>query len=150
MSRKKAREAVLMTFYQTDIAGADPNQALVASLEYLEQDQQTVFTPEERTYAQDLVKVVIDKLAQADELVSRYLKEWKLERVAAMDRAVLRVGTAEMLGGQLPPAVVINQAIDLAKKYGDEKSAPFVNAVLDNIREEISHVGAEEQSTTLD
>ncbi|MGE5453686.1 MAG: transcription antitermination factor NusB [Methylocystaceae bacterium] len=150
MSRKKAREAVLMTFYQTDIAGADPNQALVASLEYLEQDQQTVFTPEERTYAQDLVKVVIDKLAQADELVSRYLKEWKLERVAAMDRAVLRVGTAEMLGGQLPPAVVINQAIDLAKKYGDEKSAPFVNAVLDNIREEISHVSSEEQSTSLD
>ncbi|MGE5449920.1 MAG: transcription antitermination factor NusB [Methanomassiliicoccales archaeon] len=150
MSRKKAREAVLMTFYQTDIAGADPNQALVASLEYLEQDQQTVFTPEERTYAQDLVKVVIDKLAQADDLVSRYLKEWKLERVAAMDRAVLRVGTAEMLGGQLPPAVVINQAIDLAKKYGDEKSAPFVNAVLDNIREEISHVSSEEQSTSLD
>ncbi|MGE5381712.1 MAG: transcription antitermination factor NusB [Methylocystaceae bacterium] len=137
MSRKKAREAVLMAFYQNDIAAAEPKEALMASMDYLEQEQKSVFNDEERSFAGELLTVVINRLNEADQLVSQYLKEWKLERMAAMDRAVLRLGTAEMLDGKLPPAVVINQAVDLAKKYGDEKSAPLVNAILDNIREEI-------------
>jgi len=137
LSRKKAREAVLMAFYQTDIAGAEPVEALAVSMGYLEQEQKTVFSDEERVYARELLTGVTTRLTQADELVSRYLKEWKLERIAAMDRAVLRLGTTEMLEGKSAPALVIDQAIELAKKYGDDKSAPFVNAVLDKIQKEI-------------
>lgn len=137
MSRKKAREAVLIAVYQTDIAQAEPGEALKDSLDFLEQEQKAVFTAEDKAYAHQLLNEMVNKREQADEIISRYLKEWTLDRIAAMDRALLRLGTAEMLKKELAHAVIIDQAVELAKKYGDDKSAPFVNAVLDKVQVEI-------------
>ena len=76
---------------------------------------------------------VLDILEQVDAIITEHSKNWKLTRMAATDRSVLRLATWEILEKAAPPKVIINEAIDLAKKYGTEHSGAFVNGILDAI-----------------
>ena len=76
---------------------------------------------------------VLDSLEQVDAIIVEHSKNWKLTRMAATDRSVLRLATWEFLEKAAPPKVIINEAIDLAKKYGTEHSGAFVNGILDAI-----------------
>ena len=76
---------------------------------------------------------VLDNLEQVDAIIVEHSKNWKLARMAATDRSVLRLATWEYLEKSAPPKVIINEAIDLAKKYGTEHSGAFVNGILDAI-----------------
>ena len=130
--RRKARELALQFLYSWDIAGGDPAEALVLF---------EVFTGENEDlppYARTLIEATIEKKEELDGLIVRYCANWDLERIAAVDRNVLRLALCEMLYGEdIPPIVVINEAIDIAKKYSTVESGGFVNGILDRIRSEL-------------
>ncbi len=76
---------------------------------------------------------VLDNLENVDAIIVEHSKNWKLTRMAATDRSVMRLATWELLEKAAPPKVILNEAIDLAKKYGTEQSGGFVNGILDAI-----------------
>lgn len=124
-SRRLAREAALRALYQTDIGKMDPREALQAALEELP------ITPELTQFAEDLVKGVQGHRRDLDRRISAALTDWSLDRLAGVDRTVLRLGLFEfMYCPTIPPAVTLNEAIELAKRYSTAESGKFVNGVL--------------------
>ena len=87
-----------------------------------------------QSFAQRLSSGVEGKIQEIDEKISQYAANWQLKRMAVIDRNVLRIGVYELLYAQdIPPKVTINEAVELAKKYGDMESGKFVNGILDKI-----------------
>lgn len=86
-------------------------------------------------YLQHLVRGVASHLEELDSLIARYSEHWRLERMTLVDRNLLRQAAFELLfkKGKVPPKVVINEALELAKRYGSEDSGAFVNGILDQI-----------------
>ena len=130
MSRRKAREFALQILFQEDLSGSEPEEV------------ETVFwlvhpAGNSREYATELFRHVLENDDQIDELISRFARHWRLERIASVDRNVLRMAIAEFLFTDTPNVVVINEAVEIARKYGSERSPEFVNGILDAIREEL-------------
>jgi len=92
---------------------------------------------EGKPFADDLVKKIMSCQAAIDEQIGRASRTWRLDRMARVDRNVLRLGTAELLERDVPRAVVIDEAVELAKRFGGESSGVFINGVLDRIAEDI-------------
>ena len=91
--------------------------------------------PEVRDYARVLIKGVMDNRATLDGFIRSVARNWKLQRMATLDRNVLRIAVYEMiLRKDIPAKVAINEAVDLGKRYGDSDSGAFVNGILDRIR----------------
>jgi N utilization substance protein B len=88
-------------------------------------------TPEERKFAGGLVEVIAANADQLDSDLSEVTTNWRLERLGAIERSVLRLGAAELTARKTPPRVVIKEAVRLAERFGSEESARFVNGVLD-------------------
>ena len=88
---------------------------------------------ESSKYVSSIVKGVIDKRKTIDEKVNKYLKDWNIERLGFTDRAILRLGAYEILHYDTPKIVAINEAVELSKKYSDDKVRKMINAVLDKI-----------------
>jgi N utilization substance protein B len=87
--------------------------------------------PAERQFASRLVEVVVNRHAEIDAALGDVTANWRLDRLGAVERSVLRLGAAELLRGETPPRVVLQEAIHLAERYGTARSARFVNGVLD-------------------
>lgn len=88
-----------------------------------------------KNFTQVLVKGVVDNLKIIDLKISQYAQNWELERMAVVDRNILRLGSYEILfRGDIPPKVSINEAVELAKKYSDVQASKFVNGILDRIK----------------
>ena len=99
--------------------------------------------PEGREFAEELVKGVLEHLDEIDSLLARCVENYELSRIAAVDRNLLRVAAYELLYTEnAPPAVVINEGIEIAKSFGGEQSGRFVNGVLDRLRREREKTGA--------
>ncbi len=127
--RTKARECALKILYAVDITGEDPKKCI----DVFWQNHEPV-EGEIRTFADGLVTGVYNNKELIDELISTYTTNWQLKRMAVIDRNILRFATYELLFMEdVPPKVSINEAIDIAKKYGDKDSGKFVNGVLDKI-----------------
>lgn len=126
--RTKARECALKILYAIDIAKEDPNKCMETYWQTNEEASDV------RAYAESLVSGVTGNSKRIDTLISSYTTNWQLDRMAVIDRNVLRFATYELLFTKdIPPKVAINEAIDIAKKYGDKDSGKFVNGVLDKI-----------------
>lgn len=94
---------------------------------------------EVETYLRRLVQAALDNLPEIDRMLRRHLRSWRVERLRALDRAILRLACAEMLYFEdVPPKVSINEAVEVSKKYGDDDSGRFVNGVLDGVYKEIT------------
>lgn len=130
MSRRKAREFALQILFQEDMSGSQPDE--VEALFW-----QVHSAGNSREHATELFHRVLEHDDEIDELIGRFAKHWRLERIAAVDRNILRMAIAEFLFTETPNVVVINEAIEIARKYGTERSPEFVNGILDAIREEI-------------
>ncbi|MBN2096932.1 MAG: transcription antitermination factor NusB, partial [Candidatus Omnitrophica bacterium] len=90
-----------------------------------------------KEFAVQLVQGTLKNLGQIDELISKYAQNWQLKRMAVIDRNILRLGCFELLFlEEVPPKVAINEAVELAKRYGDSDSSKFVNGILDKINKE--------------
>jgi len=112
-----------------DIGKNNPEKALFYTIDNF------TFSAGEQLFLKELVLGTLEKLPELDSLLSRYLINWEIERLAAPVRNILRLGLFELLFSEkTPPAVVINEAIELTKRYQDEEAARFVNGVLDKIR----------------
>src|SRR5215510_10579139 len=81
-------------------------------------------------FVESLVRGTVERHTEIDEMIRRHLQHWRLERMAAVDRNILRLATYEMLATTTPPAVVIDEAIELARRFSNDEAVQFVNGVL--------------------
>ena len=131
MSRRLAREAAFKALFQVDVGGAQPGKALQYALEDL------ALTEEEVTFTGDIFRGTLENMEEIDTLIARYLVGWKLDRIASVDRCLLRLAVYEiMYRPDIPPSVSMDEALDLTRKYSEEISVSFVNGVLDKIASE--------------
>ena len=127
--RRRARELALQLLYQRDIAGTEPEEMFARTDEYVNA------TPEVQEYASRLVLGTIARLSELDELLGKQSEHWRLGRMPVVDRNLLRVALYELLHeDETPDPVVIDEAVEIAKKFSTPSSAPFINGVLDGIR----------------
>jgi N utilization substance protein B len=127
--RTKSRECALKILYAIDITGEDAKKAIDIFWKNHESVEAQV-----ETFADALVIGVYKNRELIDGLISKYATNWQLKRMAVIDRNILRFATYELLFMEdVPPKVSINEAIDIAKKYGDKDSGSFVNGILDKI-----------------
>ncbi|SFL81253.1 transcription antitermination factor NusB [Pelosinus propionicus] len=127
MSRRKAREMALQTLFQLDYNSKSKDEALEIVLsEYSNIAENT------KKYAANLVSGTHTHLAEIDNLIGEISNEWKIDRMPGIDRNIARIAIYEMRFGNetLPPNVVINEAVELAKVFGTEESSRFVNGIL--------------------
>jgi N utilization substance protein B len=96
-----------------------------------------VAKPRPDAFAQDLLRGVTQELPAIDDLITRHAANWRLERMPAVDRNVLRLAVYEMLRTDTPAAIVIDEALELARRFAGEESVQFVNGVLDAVRKEL-------------
>lgn len=126
-TRHQARMAVVSLLYAYDLG----NQSIADfSDEILEEKK---IRNKQRDFALDLFKGVTDQLEKIDEAIVKHLKDWDFDRLGSIERATLRLGAYEIMFGELDSAVIINEAIEVAKAFGSEQSPKFINGVLDAI-----------------
>ena len=126
--RRRAREGAVETLYRCDLLHDDPQQTLADILKRRRMPERSA------EYCRRLVSRTLQECSKIDETLSTTLIHWKLERLSYLDRAILRLACCELLYvEEVPTTVSINEAVELAKLFGDEKSAQFVNGVLDAI-----------------
>lgn len=130
-SRRKAREYTLQLLFQEDVAQNPPDEILRMFWKANRTDEET------RSFAESLFQRYVTERGPIDELISRNARNWKMERMAVVDRSILRLAVSEFLSGATPPVVVIDEAIELARKFSSDDSTLFVNGVLDSIRKEL-------------
>jgi transcription antitermination protein NusB len=94
--------------------------------------------PETRGFADDLFQLAVERRQEIDDLIQKHAQHWRMERMAAVDRNVLRTGVAELLGYRdTPRPVVINEALEIARKFSAPESVQFINGVLDSVGKEL-------------
>ncbi|GIW44621.1 MAG: N utilization substance protein B [Candidatus Binatia bacterium] len=127
-SRRKGRELAVQALYQIELTGEyQPDR-----IAYLWEDSGASLGA--REFAAQLVRGVLEHQAEVDRLIAETAEHWRLERIAPVDLAILRVATYELMSADAPPAaVVINEAIEIGKRYSSERAAEFLNGVLDRI-----------------
>ena len=128
MKRREAREKALQALFQIDVGKVEREDALEHVVEELEADP----------YLIQLVNGTTDRLEQIDSLIGSNLENWKMDRLSNIDRNILRLTTYELLFNEdVPQNAAINEAIELAKLFGDDQSPKFINAVLSKIKESL-------------
>ncbi len=132
--RRQGREAALQLLYASDLEGQLQGGQNRDDFWRLCQAK-----PEGREFAEDLVNGVLDRLEEIDTLLIKVVENYQLHRIDPVDRNLLRIAIYELLYvDSVPDAVVINEAIEIAKVFGTNQSSAFVNGVLDRVRREYS------------
>lgn len=135
-NRRVARERVMQALYAHELAGDDVRHVIDTILKPDLED------PENLAFAESLFLRTLDFDEEADTLVRAHLQHWDLERVALIDRILLRMAICEFVAFEdIPPKVTINEAIEIAKKYSTPKSGQFINGILDTILLELQQHG---------
>src|SRR5699024_1882926 len=124
-TRREARERALALLYEAEQRELSPLADVLDGLAVL---------PEE--FASDLVAGVSDRLTELDEIISGYSRRWPLERMPALDRALLRLGVYELTATDVPTGAVISEAVELAKRYSTDESHRFINGLLSRVAAE--------------
>lgn len=134
MSRKTARETAMSLVYQMDIQ-QEPSDEIIDS--FLENNE-TELNAEDEKYIRECVNGVQNDKGIIDGMIEKYLKGWNISRIAKVELAIMRLALYEMIErDDVPRVVAINEAIELAKKFGGENSSSFVNGILGNVINEI-------------
>jgi transcription antitermination protein NusB len=126
MKRRTAREKALQALFQIDINEAETNEAIENILGESSSDP----------YLEQLVEGTVEHLEQIDKVISGHLEKWTLDRLAKVDLNILRLGVYELLFVEDVPAnVAINEALEVSKRFGDERSSKFINGILSKVKE---------------
>ncbi|WP_141431838.1 transcription antitermination factor NusB [Bacillus sp. 03113] len=130
MKRRTAREKALQALFQIDVSQIEPVDAIDHVLEGVQRDK----------YLDELVIGVLEHKEHIDDILKGNLEKWTLERLANVDRSLLRLAVYELLycKNEVPPNVVLNEAIEIAKIYGDDQSGKFINGVLSKVKQTLS------------
>ena len=135
-ARRKGRELALQVLYQLDMSGGSTEQALRSFAESFEQ------SPNAREFGEALVRGVLDRRAEIDAYIAETSEHWRLERLARIDANVIRIAVYEMTSDPpLPLEIAIDEAIEVARKFGTTDSAAFVNGVLDAVGKRLQTKG---------
>jgi transcription antitermination protein NusB len=129
--RAKAREYAMQMLFQCEMSPQDPKKLETKFWKSAKAADTT------REFANALFEGAAKEVAFADEQIAKHAVDWKLERIAAIDRAILRLGIYELRSGETPARVVINESVELAKKFSSEDASAFVNAILDTVRKSL-------------
>ena len=132
-TRRKSRELAMQMLFQGDLGKQSAEQvgklfwASAADVE-----------PETRSFTEDLYRVATVRAEEIDKLIEAHAQNWRIERMAVVDRNLLRTAVAEMLGfPNTPAAIIINESLDIARRYAAPESVPFLNGVLDAIARDL-------------
>lgn len=130
MSRRKAREMALQVLFQLDYEHTNAEDALIAVFAEREDASDKA-----KEYTKQLVEGTLSKIAEIDAVITSKSTDWKIDRMAGVDRNISRMAIYEMQYGNetIPPNVVINEAVELAKEFGTEESGRFVNGILGSL-----------------
>ena len=128
-SRRKGREYALQLLFRSEFS--DPGDSEELIWESREVDSDT------RDFAQFLHDRYVENKTEIDQLIRKHASNWKLERMATVDRNILRMAIAEFLFAETPRVVVIDEAIEVARKYSGDEATEFVNGILDSIHQDL-------------
>ncbi len=132
--RRSSRELALKFLYQFELNEGNVDEQMNSFIEL------NSLKDEIEVFMKELVEAVIKQKTEIDEIIQKFSDNWVLDRMTVIDRNILRIGTCELLSDfSTPPKVVINEAVDIAKKFGNEDSPEFINGILDKIYKEIGH-----------
>jgi len=135
-TRRKSRELALQMLFQLDMGRQDPGQ--VRRTFWSERKD---LDPKVRGFADDLFAIASQRAEEIDQLIERNAQHWRMERMAAVDRNLLRAGVAEFLGfPKTPRAIIINEALEIARRFSTPESVQFINGVLDSVARELGAV----------
>lgn len=127
-ARRKGRELALQALYQLEMSGDAPEPALRRFEESFDN------SPEAREFAWELVRGVLERHADLDAKIAEVSDHWRVDRLSRIDANIIRIAVYEMTAEPpLPVEIAINEAVEVAKRYGTGESAPFVNGVLDAV-----------------
>ena len=131
-NRRQARECALQSLYYADSANLAPKMT-TAYMEQFKGELGECFL-----FCEDLVSGTVSHLSEIDKLVAMYAKNWTIARMSAVDRAILRLATYEIVfsADKAPVPAIIDEAIELAKKFSTENSSKFINGLLDQLKQE--------------
>lgn len=132
MSKKLAREAAMSLLYELEVSGGQSESTLIHMGDVLELEK----VKNHKKYIDDVVETFKTYREGIDSIIAEHTRSWKLERLSRVDLSILRLGAVEMLFTGTPVAVVINECIELARKFSLEKSPKFVNGVLGGLAQE--------------
>jgi transcription antitermination protein NusB len=137
-TRRKSRELVLQMLFQADLGkqGADEVRRVFWN-------ERKDIGSEVQGFAEDLFRVATDRTSEIDGLIESHAEHWRMERMAAVDRNILRAAVAELLGYPTTPrAVIINEALEIARKFSGPESVQFINGVLDSVGRDLGKARA--------
>ena len=136
-SRRKSREFALQMLFQAEMGKQSPEQVRRSFWEQREKVEDDA-----RGFADDLFRAAIDRSGEIDELIQKHAEHWRLERMAAVDRNILRAAVAEFLSSpKTPQPIIINEALEIARKFSAPESIQFINGVLDSVGKAIATPG---------
>lgn len=130
--RRKARECALQMLFQSDMSGSPSTEVLTTFWTMNTQPAEVM------EFANRLFSGTMLRLAPIDEIIRSHATNWRMDRMATVDRNVLRLAVYEFLEDETPKAVVINEALEIAKKFSTDESAHFVNGILDSIKNDLT------------
>ena len=135
-ARRRAREAALQMLYQCDVGRAGAVESITSY--WGSRDEAEALPGASQEFANRVVRGTLARREEIDALLSAHAQNWRIERMAVIDRIVLRIGVYEMLAEpETPSKVIINEAIELARSYSGDDAVGFVNGVLDAVRKEL-------------
>ena len=132
----RARARALQALYAWDMRGDMANLEKVATQVW----DDMAITPDERRVAGPIMRLVATRRADIDAQLAEVTTNWRMERIGAVERCVLRMAAAELLIGDTPPKVIIQESVTLAERYGSAASAKFVNGVLDALARRMGRI----------
>ncbi|UCD36447.1 MAG: transcription antitermination factor NusB [Nitrospiraceae bacterium] len=134
MKRRRAREYALQILFQLELSGNELTERVFDEFwEGNEEDREV------REFTRQIVTNTLTHLGEIDDMIKKAAEHWSVERMAVIDRNILRAAVFELAYRKdIPSSVVINEAIEIAKKYSTEDSAPFINGILDRIAHSVS------------
>jgi N utilization substance protein B len=134
--RRTGRECALQMMYELDV-GKHSKDEILHTYWLMNEHPKKV-----RDFAEFLFEGTVQRLKEIDKTIQQHTKNWRLVRMAVVDRNVIRLAVFEFLaGGRTPDTVIINEALEIAKKFSTHESAQFVNGVLDSIKNELEKKG---------
>ncbi len=137
-ARRKARELALQMLFQFDMSGNQPDQ-IIDTFEELQKSK-----PNTREFATKIFRGTVEHVVVLDEMIQNQAENWRLSRMSTVDRNIIRMSVYEFLHEtDTPKLVIIDEAIEIAKKFGTQKSGQFINGILDGILKRYN-LGADE------
>lgn len=135
-SRRRSRERALQVLFNWDLRGGDLWRAVDDFYETLHSEEEEPKRLERDQFMEELVRGTSTRTEEINKLIADHSANWRLERMPGVDRNVLRLAIFEMLTGTLPSAVIIDEALELVRRYSGDESVSFVNGVLDAVSRE--------------